>query len=159
MDPGETKFPCLFDRLIDQDPSQKEETRSRRSVSMSEYRAAVLRDLRWLLNAPRHADDHPLYDYPEVARSVLNFGSRDLGGVTSESLNRIDIQKEIRDVIITFEPRIVAETLEVRVMQKASQRGRLAFEIHGHLWALPRPEQLLIRTEMDLETGNCEITE
>jgi len=42
--------PCLLDRLTDDEPGKKEESRAQRVVSLQRYRRGVLRDLEWLFN-------------------------------------------------------------------------------------------------------------
>ena len=56
------------------------ESPDRRAMSMRRLREAVLRDLGWLLNACGIDDVVDLERYPEVRRSVLNFGLRSLAG-------------------------------------------------------------------------------
>ncbi|MEN3942416.1 type VI secretion system baseplate subunit TssE [Prosthecobacter sp. SYSU 5D2] len=158
MEEAESRLPCLLDRLIDEAPGQAVGPSHRRSISLKEYRMAVLRDLRWLLNSPRHLKTEALYDYPEVARSVLNFGTRDLAGLTSSAFDPLEIESELRDAILHFEPRIIPDSLQVRLIHDAADDGKIAFEINGQLWALPYAERILFRTEMDLETGACELS-
>ena len=156
---AEKRLPCLLDRLIDEAPSQRAEPAIRRTILLKEYRLSVLRDLRWLLNSPRHLPSEPLYDYPHVARSVLNYGTRDLAGMTSSSLDSLQIEGDLRDAILEFEPRIIPESLHVRLVQGSADEGKIAFEINGQLWAFPHAERVLFRTEMDLESGACDITD
>lgn len=157
-DEAEARLPCLLDRLIDEAPGQSVGPSARRAVHLKEYRVAVLRDLRWLLNSPRQLDNAALYDYPEVAKSVLNFGVRDLAGLTSSTLDPLQIEAELRDAILHFEPRIIPDSLQVRLVHDAAEEGKIAFEINGQLWALPHAERILFRTEMDLETGSCDLS-
>ena len=35
--------------------------------------------------------------------------------------------------------------------------AHIGFEIKGELWALPNPERIFFRTDIDLETGVCEV--
>ena len=164
MEEAESRLPCLLDRLIDEAPGHnglpgnKDDAIQRRTLSIKEYRLAVLRDLRWLLNSPRHLKTEALYDYPEVARSVLNYGTRDLAGQTSSAFDPLEIESELRDAILHFEPRIIPDSLQVRLIHDAADDGKIAFVINGQLWALNHPERILIRTEMDLETGACELS-
>ncbi len=155
---AESRLPCLLDRLIDEAPGQLSGPSARRSISLKQYRVAVLRDLRWLLNSPKHLKSEALYDYPQVARSVLNYGTRDLAGLTSASFDPLEIETELRDAILDFEPRIIPDSLQVRLIHDAASDGKIAFEINGQLWALPYAERILFRTEMDLETGACELS-
>ena len=155
----QVRLPCLLDRLVDFAPDAREEAVRRRTVTLDEYRVAVLRDLRWLLNSPCHLPGEDICEFPHVARSVLNYGTRDLAGVTSDKLDAFELERQFRESIIAFEPRIVPESLQVRMVQSdRTEIGRVGFEIKGHLWALPHPERIFFRTDIDLESGICEIT-
>jgi type VI secretion system protein ImpF len=156
---AEKRLPCLLDRLIDESPGHRADPASRRTILLKEYRNSVLRDLRWLLNSPKHLPTEALYDYPEVVRSVLNYGTRDLAGMTSSSLDSLQIESDLRDTILNFEPRIIPESLHVRLIHTSGDEGKIAFEINGQLWAFPHAERVLFRTEMDLESGACDITD
>lgn len=151
------RLPCLLDRLVDESPGHKADPLQRRTVSLPEYRTAVLRDLRWLLNSACHLEGEPLYDYPMVRSSVLNYGTRDLAGMTSNSFDELKLEQDLRDSILAFEPRIIPDSLQVRISRDGSEDGKIAFEIDGQLWALPYAERVMFRTEMDLETGVCEL--
>ncbi len=159
MQETQMRLPCLLDRLVDFSPDLTEEPMRRRTVSLDEYRAAVLRDLRWLLNSACHLRSEEIWEYPQIATSVLNYGTRDLAGVTTDNLDNLELERQYRDAIIAFEPRIVPESLQVRMVRsESSEVGRVGFEIKGHLWALPHPERIFFRTDIDLETGVCEVT-
>ena len=152
--PLERLQPCLFDRLIDEDPSQKQESRTARVMSMSRYREGVLRDLAWLLNCAAHTPDEGLAEFPEVERSVFNYGKRGLSGLVASTLETVDLENELMQTIHWFEPRIVKETLDVRAVNAGGTNPNLlAFEISGELWAQPFPEKLYLKTSLDLESG------
>lgn len=153
--------PALLDRLTDDDPKNTQESRDRRILSMRQLRAAVLRDLTWLLNTPCRPHDDEIHEFPLVARSVLNFGLPSMAGMTASSSRASHLEGMIRDAVEVFEPRIVAGTLHVRVSasEDESAHRSLAFEIAGEICPLPVPEALYVRTELDLETGRCELKE
>jgi type VI secretion system protein ImpF len=91
---------------------------------------------------------------------VLNFGLPALCGETASTLDLIDLEQTIRQAILDFEPRIVPASLQVRALASAAvleQHNVLSMEIRGHLWALPVPLELLLRTDVDLESGTVEI--
>jgi type VI secretion system protein ImpF len=157
----EKLFPSLLDRLTDDDPAHQIESRERRVFSLSKLRAAVLRDLAWLLNTTHLAATEDLEDTPLVAGSVINYGIPDLTGKSVSGLGVVDLQRAIRQAILNFEPRILADTLEVRgrADEDAGPNHSLTFEIEGELWARPIPERLFLRTELDLETGSVAISE
>jgi type VI secretion system protein ImpF len=71
----------------------------------------------------------------------------------------MNLERQYREAIIAFEPRIMPDSLQVRMVHSdRTEVGRVGFEIKGHLWALPHPERIYFRTDIDLETGVCEIS-
>jgi type VI secretion system protein ImpF len=151
---GEKIQPCLLDRLTDENPEAVKESRNERVISVKRYREGVLRDLIWLLNAKAHTERDGLDEFPEVARSVLNFGTRDLCGLISSSLDLGTLEQEIAEAMRRLEPRINPGSLAVTAVSGAQKFANgIAIEIRGDLWAYPVPEQLYIRTEIDLDTG------
>jgi type VI secretion system protein ImpF len=147
--------PCLLDRLTDQDPNTVQESRTNRVVSLARYKDAVLRDLRWLLNSKKPPESDSLNRRSAVAESVLNYGVTDLCGLTRSILNISEVERSIEQSLKRFEPRILRTSIKVRALPPtdASSPCSLGFEIRGQLWAQPVPEELFIRTEIDLETG------
>lgn len=147
--------PCLLDRLTDNAPEKHEEASHERVVSISRYRAGVLRDIRWLLSASRHLDDEDLQFYPGVRTSTLNFGIRSLCGRLAESVGGGRLEQDIARAIEAFEPRIDPATLIVELKEDTTSKSKneLVIEIRGDLWARPMPEEFMIKTKIDLETG------
>ncbi|MCX9156616.1 type VI secretion system baseplate subunit TssE [Niveibacterium sp. 24ML] len=154
--------PALLDRLTDDEPSVQVETRERRVLTKSQLRAAVLRDLGWIMNATRLAATEDLSAYPEVERSVINFGLPAFSGETASTLDVGDLERAIREAILRFEPRILAETLNVEAITQDSVlnwHNVVSVKISAQLWAQPVPLELLLRTEVDLETGQVELAD
>ena len=153
--------PSLLDRLTDNDPEKKKESRSRRVLSVHKLRECVKRDLAWLLNTGNLSQTEDLDPYPYVAHSVLNYGITDLAGKLSSSLEASEIEQMLRQAIWDFEPRLMRETVKVRVLVTEGQMNQkaLTFHIEGQLWAQPMPLRLYLKTQIDLETGQASITE
>lgn len=153
--PFERLQPCLFDRLIDDDAQNKQEGRSARTISLSDFRAAVLRDLTWLLNCSSHVKSEGLDDFPHVESSVFNFGKPSLSGLGVAAMNLKELEAEMARSVRNFEPRIIADTLVVRAIRETVKNSpcTLVFEIRADLWARPFPEKLFIKTTLDIETG------
>jgi type VI secretion system protein ImpF len=151
--------PALLDRLIDDDPGSKTESRDRRVLSMRHLRVAVLRDLSFLLNSNARPAGDEIYDYPLVARSVLNYGLPDLTGLTVSGVRVGKLEQLVAESIINFEPRVMKQTVVVRASTGGDGRhpNVVGFEIQGELCPLPMPEALFLKTEVDLETGQCEV--
>ena len=128
-------------------------------MTKQQIRQAVLRDLSWLLNAVQ-----PLaaaaQRFPVAADSVLNYGLPPLAGQLASRIDVALLERSIHDAIVRFEPRILADTLEVRAIEFDSVMAThniIEFEIRGFLWAQPVPLELLLRTELDLEAGQIAI--
>jgi type VI secretion system protein ImpF len=161
LTPQERLQPALLDRLTDEDPSKHLEPREARVMSRQKLRQAVLRDLAWLFNATRPTDID-WASYPEAERSVVNYGLPALSGETASSLDVMELERIIRQVIVDFEPRITPSTLQVETLVSEDQlehHNVISVQIRGQLWSQPVPIELLLRTEVDLETGQVEIRE
>ncbi len=161
LTPRDRLQPSLLDRLTDDEPSNQQESRERRVLTVQRLRESLLRDLSWLFNSGNLAETEDLDNYPLVAESVLNYGLPDLTGITATSIDRHELERTVRQAILRFEPRLLPNTVKVRalVASDAANPNTLAFEITGELWAKPLPERLYLKTEVDLETGNFTVTE
>jgi type VI secretion system protein ImpF len=161
LTPQERLQPALLDRLIDDAPANRsKEPRELRVLNKAKLRQAVLRDLAWLFNATRPAARDRLDAFPHTERSVLNFGLPPFSGVTASSLDIVALERAIRQTILDFEPRIIASSLEVVpiVTELAlDHHNVVSIQIRGMLWAQPVPLELLLRTDVDLETGEVQI--
>ena len=163
LTPQERLQPALLDRLTDEEPDKKLEPRENRVLSKNKMRQAVLRDLAWLFNSTRmESKANALARWPHAQRSVINFGLPALSGETASTLEIQDLERDIRQAILDFEPRILPDTLEVEALVELSAMDHhnvIGIQIHGMLWAQPVPIELLIRTEIDLETGKVQIAD
>lgn len=148
--------PSLLDRLADDEPEKKVESRDKRVLSLAKLRKSVNRDLGWLLNTGCLEAILDLGDYPHVRQSVLNFGIPDLTGTTASNTDRSTLERYLREAILAFEPRILKKSLKVRA-KAAGEHNTIVFEIEGELWAQPLPENLYLKTILDLELGKIEI--
>jgi type VI secretion system protein ImpF len=154
--------PALLDRLTDHDPKRKVEGREDRVISRTQLRASVLRDLSWLFNTSNLAAEVDWSRYPLAEQSTVNYGLAPLSGKLASSLDLAELEQGIKQTILRFEPRILAHTLVVRGVPSSdalSHHNVLAFEITGSLWAQPYPLELMLKTEVDLESGEIRINE
>lgn len=129
--------------------------------SLREIRACVKRDLDWLLNAHYFVPQEDLSAYPEIEQSVLNYGMPDLTGRTASGMDIPQLERELKQIILKFEPRILRQTLSINFVNADSSfsHNALAFEIEGELWADPVPIHMYLRTELNLENGGMSIAE
>ncbi len=159
LTPRERLQPCLLDRLTDDEPDQQKESRDARVIPLQRYRRAVLRDMAWLLNTDCHTETEELAEFEQAALSVLNYGVRDVCGLSISGFNIEELERKMQLALRTFEPRILPGSLSVKALVDPHQMNQsaLSFEIKGELWAQRATEALYIKTEVDLETGRWEL--
>jgi type VI secretion system protein ImpF len=154
--------PALLDRLTDHDPTRKVEGRDERVLSRAQLRACVLRDLTWLFNSTNLSSSVDLSAHQLAAQSTLNYGLAALAGNTVAGLELAEVEGILKEAILRFEPRILPHTLAVRGIPARDEMGHhnvMSFEITGELWSQPYPVELLIKTDMDLESGEIRVAE
>ena len=161
LTPQERLQPSLLDRLTDDAPEAREESRDKRVLGLSQLRQSVLRDVAWLLNTVHLEASQDLTDFPQVASSTVNYGIPDLAGSSAVGRNTLALERAVRQAVIDFEPRILPDTLRVTVRIEPEQMSRhaMSFIIEGQLWAQPVPLSLYLKTELDLETGSVTVAE
>ena len=153
--------PSLLDRLTDRHPEKSKESTAQQSMSQKEFKDAVIRDLGWLLNSVSLDVCVDLEPYPEVRRSVLNYGMPDISGHTSSTINVKTVESSLKQAIREFEPRIIRNSLRVKVHSDPSDMSNnsLVFEIEGAVFGQPSPFQIVLRSELNLECGEFSVTE
>jgi type VI secretion system protein ImpF len=151
-------YPSLLDRLIDDEPGRATEARENRSTSLQRLRENVLRDLNWLFNATSSSIDFD--GDPLLTGSVINYGMPPLAGRPASQYDLGELSRVLRDVILRFEPRIIAHTLKVSAERNnGDTHNVLGFRIEGQLWSQPIPLEIFMRTEIDLESGMTQVVE
>ncbi len=146
--------PSLLDRLTDDAPREQQEGRSHRAIDISRLREIIKRDLSWLLNTNSIENMIDTERYPNVARSVLNYGVREVAGEYSTSARAEMIRKSVLQAITLHEPRIIrgSTVVELRTENKKGET-QIAFDIHADMWAQPVPLELFLRSKVDITTG------
>jgi type VI secretion system protein ImpF len=87
--------------------------RTRQPITEALLRTEVTHDLEAMLNTVALEASLDMSDVPYVRRSILNFGIPDLANRTIDEARLTEIPEELRNAIINYEPRIVADTLSV----------------------------------------------
>lgn len=158
--PRERLQPSLLDRLTDDEPDSTVESRERRVLSIRTLREGVLRDLAWLLNTTNLFSVTDTGKLPHLANSVINYGMPDISGISVAGLNLADLERGIRQAIWDFEPRLVRASVSVRaIAATAGDNNKIMFEIEGDMWALPYPERLYLKTELDVDRATIRLSE
>jgi len=160
LTPQERLQPALLDRLADDEPAKTQEPREARVMNRARLRQAVLRDLAWLFNSVQMSESTAWTAFPFAQHSVINFGLPPLSGETASTLDVIDLENRIRQAILDFEPRIIASSLQIEALVSDLQMDHhnvVSVQIRGDLWGQPVPLEMLLRTDVDLETGEVRI--
>ncbi len=153
--------PALLDRLTDDEPDSTLESAESRVINRQRLRALVLRDLSWLFNTSQGEAIDP-ERAPHAARSVLAFGLPPLSGRTASTIDVATLQRRVHQAILDHEPRILRDSLHVEAVvteRQLDHHNQIGFVIRGHLWAQPVPLELLLHTDIDLESGRVEVRE
>jgi type VI secretion system protein ImpF len=99
-----------------------------------------------------------LTPFPEVAKSVLNFGMPSFAGNAVSSIDAKETAQRIRETIETFEPRMS----NVQVTPESEEGGdgmTLSFRIEGELWGQPAAQHVVLQTRIDVESGDVRVGE
>ena len=141
----------LLDRLIDNDPGAAADFPSR-AQSVRDLKAAVRRDLEWLLNT-RSVAVPPPEALAQVRDSVYTFGLHDITSLSGDDPKaRARLRGLIEQSIARFEPRLAA----VQVQESSGGPGegrRIRFTINAVLKMDPNPERVSFDTVLDLALG------
>lgn len=146
--------PSLLDRLTDDAPTERQETRAHRAIDISRLREIIKRDLAWLLNTNNIENMIDTKAYPNVTCSVLNYGVGEVAGEYSTSQRAELIRKSIHRAISIHEPRIITGSSAVELREEDNKgETQIAFDIHADMWAQPVPLELFLRSKVDVTTG------
>lgn len=135
------------------------ETGDLKSLSMRRLRDYVCRDLAALLNCASLDAVVDLTSHPHVQTSVLNFGMPSLAGRSARSADPGQIAATIQAAVQRFEPRLSNVRVTPEMGEEGNETHILAFRIDAQLWGQPVPQQLVLRTSIDIDSGNVSLKE
>ena len=150
--------PSILDRLTDDDPQNTSETPSDRAIDIRRLREIIQRDLAWLLNTGNLESQIDAEKYPNVMRSVINYGVPDSTGDFANDERAQGVRNAIKKAVELFEPRLIDGTLSV-VSREDEKKGEaiIVFDIIGDMWAEPVPAELYLRSQFDMTTGHLSL--
>ncbi|MGO9258643.1 MAG: type VI secretion system baseplate subunit TssE [Bryobacteraceae bacterium] len=146
----------LLDRLIDNEPQNRNEVALSRPESLRRFRLAVKRDLEYLLNTTRMPIEVPEF-CEEAKRSVLFFGLPDIASISLQ--NASDEQRLMRALeasIKLFEPRL-ARARVTSTEPYASTRQAITFHVEAMLMIEPAPERISFDTVLEITKGEYSV--
>ncbi len=135
------------------------ESAEQRSIAVRRLREYVCRDLASLLNCGSLDASLDLSDYPHVQRSVLNYGMPSLAGRMARSVEADRIGGTIEAAIANFEPRLSRVRVTPELGNDGSETHVLSFRIEAQLWGQPAPQHLVLRTSIDIDSGDVSIAD
>lgn len=144
-------LPSLFWRIDEAEQSHK-----LLSVNLAHYKADVLRNLRWVMNASCRPEGDDIYNFKHASDSVLNFGIPPTTGKIGTSIDVNLFIERLRKTILRFESRIIAKTLDIKSvvgMEMGGETGEVGFTLSGDIWCEPLPERFSLETFIDADTG------
>ena len=155
---GETTITIsVLDRLIDLEPENNAENLLSSKQSLRLLRAAVRRDLEWLLNSRRIADA-PDESLKEVNKSVYVYGLPDLSTLTmATAADRNRLMRQILSTINLFEPRLSNVRLVMIETEDAGKKD-VRLRIEAMLKTDPVPEPISFDSVIELKSGNCHLS-
>ncbi|SDE43737.1 type VI secretion system protein ImpF [Ruegeria marina] len=138
-------------------------------VSADVLREAVRRDIEMLFNVERLEADFLMTErealsvetpaarlagFPEVRRSVLNYGVPSFAGrMSGTDFDKDELAREIREVLQVFEPRLRRDSVKVKV--RVGDKTGMRIDVDGVLLLSPVPERLRLSTTVDLDNGQA----
>jgi len=145
----------VLDRLIDDEPKNRSEVPLTRAQSVRLMKAALRRDLEWLLNTRRTIDLAP-ESARETARSVYHYGFTDTSSKSVlSSRDQNDLVREMESTLAAFETRLKRARVRVETVQGGVRA--LRFVIEGLLCMDPSPEPVVFDTFFELGKGEYEV--
>jgi type VI secretion system protein ImpF len=143
----------LLDRLIDMAPREKREARPMRIMDRPAIRAAISRDLNWLLNTrtPLTAEEFDTRDLTVIDYGVPDFGKGTPENVRDQKQRAARTEKAIR----AFEPRL--QNVKVSIVPEMGSERSLTMIIEAEMVADDVREPVSFMTIYDSESGKMEI--
>ncbi|WP_052500712.1 type VI secretion system baseplate subunit TssE [Jannaschia aquimarina] len=130
----------------------------RMGVDEGALRRHLAADLDSLVNTIRLDAFEELDNYPRLMKSVLNYGFAELGRTGTAADAGTVIAKRIRESLITFEPRLIPESVDVQVSEgEGTLDQRLVFDVTAEIAADPADLPLDFVAEVDLGAGKMKM--
>jgi|SRR5579871_1075907 len=152
----ETVTQSVIERLIDLKPDERADPPQSRAQSVKQLKAAIRRDLEWLLNTRQIAGGVP-EEFPGLEGSLYAYGLPDvstLSGHSSRDRNRL--LRMLENTVSAFEPRLGG--VKVNLVDSGSNSGRqLRFQIEALLLMDPAPELISFDTVLELSSGEYQV--
>lgn len=132
---------------------------ARTAITEHGLRRQVLRDLESLMNAVALESTQDLSEFPQVRKSVLNFGCPDISNRTIDEARLSEIREELQTALTTYEPRLVRETVAVtRDTDVDTAELRLRYVVRADLMCTPVNVPVEFFADVEFDTGSIVVS-
>jgi type VI secretion system protein ImpF len=156
VDKSKKLRPSVLDRLLDNDPGNNQEKDVEQHQKLKQLRSSVRRDLENMLNT-RFRMVEPGNDYPELQKSLLNYGLPDLATINIfDKIKRQEFIEHLETLLTEFEPRF--KSVKINFMENANAADKtLRFKIDALLYADPSPEVVVFDSTLEPVTRTVNV--
>jgi len=142
----------VLDRLTDHAPGSPQDPPFSRLQAMRALKAALWRDLTFLLNTRRREEEVP-EEFNEANQSLLTFGLPDFSRYSLKNPSDVSrLRRAIEGAIRRFEPRL--EKVTVAFDQPEETAPALHFRVDALLRVDPAPEPVSFETLLQPDSGH-----
>ena len=152
-----TVQPSVLDRLTDESPRTSADSRITYAESLRMFKAAVQRDLEWLLNT-RRIVEAATEDFEELHKSVYNYGMPDITSLSRDSVSsRKQLLRQVEQTLAIFEPRLANVRVSMVEVEGEALHRELRFVVEATLKLDPTPEQVMFDTVLHFSSGQIDV--
>jgi type VI secretion system protein ImpF len=127
-------------------------------ISEAVLRREVAHDLDFLMNTVALESTEDLSGHAQVRASILNYGFPDIAHRSIDEITVDDLKDEIRNVLMTFEPRLERGTIRARRdTSVTAEQLKLRFIVQADLHCEPLNVPVEFIADVDLDTGGIHI--
>jgi type VI secretion system protein ImpF len=148
--------PSILDRLLDDEPENRQEALPSRGQLLREMTDSVRRDLEELLNTRWRCRSWP-EEWNELDTSLVSYGIPDFTGAgMSSPEDREKFREDVEKTIRKFEPRF--KSVRVSLVPNPDPADRtLRFRFDALLHAHPAPEPVVFESRLEPATKSFEV--
>lgn len=150
--------PSILDRLFNDEPEYQSEQKIQHHQLEKALRVSISRDLESLLNTRYHMIQ-PSSDFPEIDKSIFNYGLPDLATVNIRDIaHRNKFISHLETTLKRYEPRF--KSVKVAFVNNVDSVDRtLRFRIDTVIYADPIPEVVIFDSILDSVTRSVSVKE
>lgn len=130
----------------------------REGAGQATLREHLAQDLANLMATINMDSAQPLDGFDHVKRSILNYGMTDLTHLTVDDSRRTRLAADLKRTLLAHEPRLVADTLVVKLRSTSGRNHHVAFDITAEMAAKPVDVPLEFVAEIDTGAGKVALS-